>query len=359
MLFTPLAALVLAASGALASPTKRASGLVVTVSSKNAKVQSVEDLVLTAKIENTGSEAVKILNYATVLDGHRPTRSFTVSKDGKEVGFVGVKMNVDLENAGESAYTTIPAGESITVEHDNLASTFDFETAGTGSYTFEPLTIFQTVDETADVKAKVDALVELDSTSSSITVEITHDVARRDMPAKRATVSCSNTTQKSFISSAYSESKSLASIAASWINSNSGNSLYTAYWGTNSASTVAGRFTAVANENTSSRTLSCSDPYGVCDGNVIAYTLIATTNIYFCSIFYNEVTTSRLCSGTTVASRNIRGGTVLHESTHAISGTDDVTYGCSADQALSNANKLRNADNYNCFATQVYANTRC
>lgn len=43
----------------------------------------------------------------------------------------------------------------------------------------------------------------------------------------------------------------------------------------------------------------------------------------YCSPFYSEVTTSRLCSGTTVASRNIRGGTTLHELTHATSNTDD------------------------------------
>lgn len=45
----------------------------------------------------------------------------------------------------------------------------------------------------------------------------------------------------------------------------------------------------------------------------------------FCSPFYSEVTTTSLCSGTTVASRNIRGGTVLHELTHATSGTTDGT----------------------------------
>ena len=82
-------------------------------------------------------------------------------------------------------------------------------------------------------------------------------------------------------------------------------------------------------------------------GGVIAYTLIASTNIYFCSIFFNEVAHSRLCSGTTVASRNVRGGTTLHEITHAVSNTDDVTYGCAADQALSDSRKIINADSYN------------
>jgi deuterolysin len=93
--------------------------------------------------------------------------------------------------------------------------------------------------------------------------------------------------------------------------------------------------------------LSCTDPYRACGGGVIAYTVTDTTNIYYCSIFFNEVAHSRLCSGTTVASRNVRGGTTLHEITHAISNTDDVTYGCAADQALSDSRKIINADNYN------------
>ncbi|EIN04525.1 hypothetical protein PUNSTDRAFT_27830, partial [Punctularia strigosozonata HHB-11173 SS5] len=69
----------------------------------------------------------------------------------------------------------------------------------------------------------------------------------------------------------------------------------------------------VANENSSSRILNCADPCGVCTGGVIAYAVTSTTNIYYCSIFYDEVITYRLCSGISVASRNIRDGTTLHE----------------------------------------------
>ena len=80
----------------------------------------------------------------------------------------------------------------------------------------------------------------------------------------------------------------------------------------------------------------------------------------YCSIFYNEVASSRLCSGTTVASRNVRGGTTLHELTHAVAGTTDVGYGCSFDQNLGQTNPsqaLRNADNYNvriCCRSRLY-----
>ena len=64
------------------------------------------------------------------------------------------------------------------------------------------------------------------------------------------------------------------------------------------------------------------------------------------SIFYNEVTTSRLCTGTTVASRSIRGGTVLHETTHAIFSTTDVGFGCSYNQGLNASQQLNNAGEF-------------
>lgn len=342
------------ASAALATPLKRAQALTVTIAAPSTSVASINDLTLTAVVKNAGTEDLKILKYGTVLD-QLPTRSFTVTKDGEKVAFQGVAMQVQLSAADDSAYTVIPAGEEVTVTH-KVAELFDFASAGVGTFKFEANSLFQVTD-TAERKSTVDALDKIEIASSAVEVAVTHDVAKRDLTVldKRAVVSCSSSTQAAFISAAYSEAKSLASGAAAYINAGT-STLYTAYYSTNSRTTVANRFTAVANENSSSRTLNCSDPYGVCDGNVIAYTVIATTNIYFCSIFYNEVASSALCSGTTVASRNIRGGTVLHELTHAVDGTDDVTYGCSADQALSTSQKLANADNYNCFSTQVYAN---
>ncbi|CCA75682.1 hypothetical protein PIIN_09672 [Serendipita indica DSM 11827] len=70
----------------------------------------------------------------------------------------------------------------------------------------------------------------------------------------------------------------------------------------------------------------------------MAYIVPTTLKIYYCSIFYNEVTTSHLCSDTSVASRDIRGGTTFHELTHALSNTDNVGYGCTYDQSLASSN---------------------
>ncbi|KAI0763229.1 Metalloprotease [Irpex lacteus] len=352
-----LALLTLALTSALslATPAKRAPALEISLTAPTS-VHSIDDIKVTAAVTNTGSEAIKVLKYGTVLDGDMPTRSFAVSKDGVLADFTGIKISVDLEQIGEEAFVTIPAGETVTVSHD-VAPLYDFESLGAGTYTFEPVTTFQTVDAEAKPNAfKVSA--------ASFKVEVKHDVAKRELKVldKRARNACTSSSYSSFISSAYSEGKSLASIASSYVASNGANSLFKSYFGSTSTSTVRSVLNNVANENSSSRTLNCSDPYGACTSGVIAYTVTSTTNVYFCSIFYNEVTTSRLCSGTSVASRNIRGGTVLHELTHATSGTVDVGYGCSYDQNLGSSSPsqaARNADNYNCFATQVYASTQC
>jgi len=343
-----------------ATPTRRAPTLEVSLSAP-ASVHSIDDIKVSASVTNTGSEDVKVLSYGTILDSGRPSKSFQVSKDGSEVQFTGIKYQLDLESLDASAFTVIPAGATVTVKHE-VSSLFDFEKLGTGKFTFDPITTFQVIP--ADVDRKITPTDALKVSAAKLEVEVTKDVAKRELKVhdKRAKVSCSNSSQSSTISSSYSEAKSLATIAANYIGSNGANSLFKAYFGSSSTSTVRSVFTAVAGESSSSRTLNCSDPYGACTSGVIAYTLIATTNIYFCSPFYSEVTTSRLCSGTSVASRNIRGGTTLHELTHALSGTTDVGYGCSYDQSLASSNPSQarsNADNYNCFATQVYASTQC
>ncbi|KAG2012992.1 hypothetical protein CC2G_009935 [Coprinopsis cinerea AmutBmut pab1-1] len=341
---------------------KRANDLEVVLTTQTSRVASIEDIEITAAVTNNGAETLKLLKYATILDGDLPTSSFTITKDGRPVPFLGVKLSISLSDLDDSAFVTIGAGETVTIVHSGLAALYDFASVGTGSFLFEPRINIVKADED-DVR--VSSFSDLTVGTSSVTVEVTNDVSRRvlgglNLVEKRARNVCTNASRRSFIDASVSESRTLATAASSYVNSRgTSDSLYVAYWGTNAASRVTSVFNAVANENSSSRTLDCVDQYGVCGGGTIAYTVIATTNIYYCSIFFNQVSISQLCGGTSVAARNVRGGTTLHELTHAVARTDDVAYGCAADQRLSNSQKIINADNYNCFSTQVYANTRC
>ncbi|TRM62735.1 Deuterolysin metalloprotease family-domain-containing protein [Schizophyllum amplum] len=348
-----LLALALAGS-ALATPIARSDALKVELSGAES-VTSIDDVKITAAITNTGAEAVKVLKYGTIFDGDLMTRSFTVTKDDQDVAFMGIKMSISIPDLDDSAFATIASGETVTVQHA-VGGLFDFEAAGEGAYSFQPMTSFLVVN--GDSLSPATEMLKTEVASSALTMTITGDLAKREVPLeKRARNICTNSSYASFINSAYSEAKTLASTAASYVSSSGSSSLYRAYFGSISTSSVRSVLTAVANENSSSRTLSCVDSYNHCTSGVIAYTVTATTNIYLCPIFFQEVPSTYLCTGqTTVASRNVRGGTVLHELTHAVGGTKDVTYGCSADQALSDANSYVNADNYNCFSTQVYAN---
>ncbi|KAG5644805.1 hypothetical protein DXG03_007627 [Asterophora parasitica] len=300
MLFSSFVALGLA-SVAFATPSKRFDGLTVELSGPPDTVHSVSNLKFKAVVKNGGSEDVKIFKYSTILDDRLPTKSFSVTKDGKTVPFRGVKLQVNLDVLDDRAFTLIPAGGSVTVNHD-VASLFDFSSVGAGTFSFQPIADFRLLGAKDEVKG-VESFSKVQVASNNMVIKVSRDVSKRELPRleKRADVTCTNTWKRNFI----------------------------------------------------------EDSYGVCSNGVIAYTVASTTNIYYCDLFFKEVSTITVCSTTTVAARNLRSGTTLHELTHAVANTDDISYGCSANKQLSEAQAVINADNYNCFASQVYKNTRC
>lgn len=92
------------------------------------------------------------------------------------------------------------------------------------------MTTFQVIEADAEPRAyKVAA--------QKVKVNVEQDVAKRDLAAahdKRARVSCSDSSKNSFISASFSEGKSLASIAASYVSSHGADSLFKSYFGTTS-----------------------------------------------------------------------------------------------------------------------------
>ena len=93
MLSLLLVTLGLTAISAYAHPEVRAaSDLEVSLSTPADKVASVSDLRVVATVKNTGDKNLKILKFGTVLDDEHHTRSFFVSKDGKEIPFTGIEV---------------------------------------------------------------------------------------------------------------------------------------------------------------------------------------------------------------------------------------------------------------------------
>ncbi|KAL7281891.1 hypothetical protein ACG7TL_003357 [Trametes sanguinea] len=320
-------------------------------------VQSVDEVVVTAAVTNKGTEAMKVLKYGGVLDNRYPSQAFTVTKNGKEADFTGARLQINMDALDDSDYVTIPPGKTVSVEHD-VSALYDFQALGPGTFNIAPLdTPIQVVDNASASQPEEIA-------AYGFAVHIVQDVAQRELAdhTKRDRVDCSDDQERAAVVGGYAEGKVLAAEAHAYIMATDNGPLYTNYFGTTPTSTVLNVFENVATENSTTRVLGCRDPLNVCDGRVIAYTVKKTTNIFFCDLYYDEVPIARLCQDTSVASRHVRGGTVLHELTHATSGTVDHGYGCSYDQALARSHPARaadNADNYNCFATEVYKRNRC
>lgn len=178
-------------------------------------------------------------------------------------------MNLD---AGDAAYTSIPAGESVEVEHNStftiemilsrmlltlfitVSELYDFASTGTGKFSFEPLASFKLASGSSTDKVQLSTLEKVIADVSPFDIEITSDVAKRSdsWVHKRSEPECDDSTKLDFITSSYSEGKELASGGVEYISS--GGSLVEDYFGGNSASEVSDILDGVANEDDSSRT---------------------------------------------------------------------------------------------------------
>jgi deuterolysin len=81
-----------------------------------------------------------------------------------------------------------------------VAAIYDFASAGVGSFNFEPITTFASPE--SDSKAL--KFTSAAPSTNSVAVEVTSDVKRKTVRItneKRAVISCSNASQKAFITS--------------------------------------------------------------------------------------------------------------------------------------------------------------
>jgi deuterolysin len=91
----------------------------------------------------------------------------------------------------------------------------------------------------------------------------------------------------------------------------------------------------------------CTDVYGACSSNVLAYTLPSQSYMVNCNLYFTALPAlTRSCHAQDQAT------TTLHEVTHLtqIKGTQDLGYGYTNARALSTSQALNNADTYALFA---------
>ncbi|KAJ7589099.1 hypothetical protein C8J56DRAFT_30422 [Mycena floridula] len=337
-----------------------ASDLKVTLKAVSSSVDSIDDIVISAIVSNPTDSDIRVINKNNVLD-NSPTQSFSITKDGEDILFSGVKVTYDLSS--DLMYTTIPAGGSIAVNH-TLAPLFDFEAAGTGVFTFDANTHFQ---------ASVDADV-VDVPTPTLKIDVNGDVKKRELVSlerRQSTPTCSDGGKQNVIATALAGARALAGGAATDIQSHPASAEFNTYFGGNSDDDIWFRMDIIAGDLPSSgtRIIGCTDPANLCPGsNVIAYTLVGTSggnivssDIFMCPSFFTGVgETPQICgSGTFDPTQSSKAGVILHELSHATSGTSDIAYGCSVTAGLSAADKRNNADNYRCMGLAIYKHYNC
>ncbi|KAB8231315.1 hypothetical protein ETB97_001501 [Aspergillus alliaceus] len=343
-----LLALVPAINAVPVEVASSAPGLDVTLS-------KVGNTRIKAVVKNTGSEDVTFVHLNFFRDT-APVKKVSLFRNATELQFQGIRQRLINEGLSDDALTTLAPGATIEDEFD-IATTSDLSEGGT-------ITVNSNGIVPVTKENKVTGYIPF--TSNEITIDVdaaeaaTVSQAVKVLDRRTRVASCSGS-RLSALQTALRNTVSLARAAATAAQSGS-SSRFQEYFKTTSSSTrstVAARLNAVASEASStssgSTTYYCSDAYGYCSSNVLAYTLPAYNIIANCDIYYTY-----LPALTGSCHAQDQATTTLHEFTHAPGvyspGTDDLGYGYSAATALSARDALNNADTYALFANAVNLN---
>ncbi|KAL3425399.1 Neutral protease 2-like protein [Phlyctema vagabunda] len=315
--------------------------------------------VVKATVTNTGLEPLTLLAYGNILDS-APVPKLLVSGADSTVDFTGIYKTPARDAIGADKFITLAAGETFETEIDT-ATVHDFTSTGTYSFVAEGAINFATADKTA---VSTDAVY---FKSNVLTMEVDAEAAKAVefaiSPSKvdKRTVlqSGCSTAQRTATTRALSNCASLARAAASAASSGSATK-FSEYFKSTAASvrsTVAARLTAVASQCSSTTSGAtdyyCTDVYGYCDSNTLAYTIPSQNLIVNCPIYY-----SLIPALTSTCHAQDQATTTLHEMTHAPGvyspGTADNGYGYAAATALTSARAVLNADSYALYANAIY-----
>ncbi|EKG20509.1 Peptidase M35 deuterolysin [Macrophomina phaseolina MS6] len=343
-----IAALASAASAVSLNLNKRDTPLDV-------KLEMVGNTEVKATVTNNGESAIKLFKTGSFLDTAAVEKVEIYSAESR-VGFEGVRLRTLTTGLSDDAFQSLAAGETIEVTFD-VGTTHNLSSGGA----------FDLLSQGAIPYAEADS-TEITGALSYISNKITANIngaeaekVRRDFSAKvkrTALQSDCTSSRGTATRTALTNCRSLALRASSAAVSGS-STKFSEYFKTTSSSTrsaVAATFSRAAAECGSTTggasDYYCTDVYGYCESNVLAYTIPSQAIMVNCPLYYSALPAlSSTCHAQDQAT------TTLHESTHltSVQGTDDLGYGYSAATRLSTSQALNNADTYALYANAIYA----
>ncbi|KAI0540294.1 neutral protease 2-like protein [Xylaria digitata] len=332
----------LASLASAASMGKRASPLDV-------QIEQVGNSGLKATIINTGAEDLKVLRIGTILDS-TPIEKVQVFQGSNKLDFQGVRLRISTAGFEEEAFETIAPGQAIETSFD-AAELHDLAASGEYDFVANGVLSYAAANTTEIVGA-------IPYSSNTLTAQIDGAEAAKVRTAflgKRTSVQSTCTgTKLTSTRNAVTACRSFAAAASSAALSNTAK-VNEYFKSTSVGSQVAAVFARVVSECGSSTSgnsrTSCTDDYGYCSSNVLAYTIPSLSYIVNCNLYFTA-----LPATTSTCHAQDQATTTLHETTHLtqVAGTDDWGYGYAAATALSSSRALNNADSYALFANAIH-----
>ncbi|MBI3130365.1 MAG: hypothetical protein HYZ13_03320 [Acidobacteria bacterium] len=313
-------------------------------------------------ISNPNSHSVWVLRWELPTTERAERDLFQMHRNGVEVTYEG-RLTKRVEPRAID-YVEIKAHDSYSVVVD-LSADYDLDSAGDYRIQFrQPQLPVRTA-----LAAATPSMIAPDGEGKLPSVLPTHvaevreavsaqfffpgvpaELARKEQAPDQSLVgsySGCTTTQKSQLSTAHANAKTMTSKALTWLNGHtSGGGLYLTWFGAYNSSrfsTVKSHYTKILDEfNTKTVNFDCN----CTDSGTYAYVYPSSPyKIYLCGAFWRAPST-----GT-----DSKAGTLVHESSHFTvnGGTQDYVYGTSGAKslAISNPSKaVMNADNHEYFA---------
>ncbi|KAF2678357.1 hypothetical protein K458DRAFT_423058 [Lentithecium fluviatile CBS 122367] len=319
-------------------------------STLDVKLELTGNTEVKASITNTGSEDLKVLKTGSFLD-EAAVEKVSIFQGSSKVAFEGVKLRVNVADLSDDAFQVIAVGKTVEASFDiaiahDLGAGGAFDIVSTG-----------TLNVAAADSTELTSVVSYSSNTISATVDgAAAEKVRRNF--KRAIVQSDCTgTRRTATTTALSNCRSLAAAAASAAVSNSAKlNEYFKSTSSSVASQVQAAFTRSASECGSSTSGNsryyCTDQYGYCSSNVLAYTIPSLSVMVNCGIYFTALPAlTRSCHAQDQAT------TTLHETMHltSVQGADDLGYGYTNARQLTTAQALNNADSFALFANAIYA----
>ncbi|KAK1982508.1 deuterolysin metalloprotease [Colletotrichum cereale] len=324
------------------------------------EITNAENHVVNVAVTNTGSEPVSVFKGNTVFSDHATQDLLVTDTEGTPLPFEGVFVNYKRTGLAASAFQKIEAGQTITVPV-NAAKSYRLDGVNQAKVTaiqgFRYATGPDTPSSFKDLAACTDVTSgEVEVTPDQATVAEQH-ISRRAEPSfssriqKRAiTYSSCSASQTSALKTSVADAISMASKA--YTAAGAATFYFTTWFKSTSVkSKVQTIYNDVANVQTTSPKISCTDTYSDCtDGSALLYTVPSANVIVPCpnNGFWDFPEYAPKCAGDDYD----RAGSILHEMTH-LYGTTDYAYGPVAAQALSATQAAANADTYEMYAESV------